>query len=129
MTIKELNNMLALKLQNEFSKYTQDLINNKTSQEIVMKSYETTVKEGYIDLFSYKDLEKDEIKALLKEENILDSLYDDWNAFASAVILPHTKWFLKVIKEWYWYVDEEDGNGEQKEDCLESYYKMNAVHA
>ncbi|MBR0350436.1 MAG: hypothetical protein IJH76_01200 [Clostridia bacterium] len=54
---------------------------------------------------------------------------DDWNAFASAVILPHTKWFLKVIKEWYWYVDEEDGNGEQKEDCLESYYKMNAVHA
>ncbi|MBP3831210.1 MAG: DUF3848 domain-containing protein [Clostridia bacterium] len=78
MTIKELNNMLALKLQNEFSKYTQDLINNKTSQEIVMKSYETTVKEGYIDLFSYKDLEKDEIKALLKEENILDSLYDDW---------------------------------------------------
>ena len=78
MTIKELNNMLALKLQNEFSKYTQDLINNKTPQEIVMKSYETTVKEGYIDLFSYKDLEKDEIKALLKEENILDSLYDDW---------------------------------------------------
>ena len=43
-----------------------------------MKSYETTVKEGYIDLFSYKDLEKDEIKALLKEKNILDSLYDDW---------------------------------------------------
>ena len=78
MTIKELNNMLALKLQNEFSKYTQDLINNKTPQEIVMKSYETTVKEGYIDLFSYKDLEKDEIKALLKEKNILDSLYDDW---------------------------------------------------
>ena len=78
MTIKELNNMLALKLQNEFSKYTQDLINNKTPQGIVMKSYETTVKEGYIDLFSYKDLEKDEIKALLKEENILDSLYDDW---------------------------------------------------
>jgi hypothetical protein len=52
----------------------------------------------------------------------------DWNAFASASRFPYTSWFLKVIKEWYWYIDEEDGLGEQKEDCLKSYYKIRAVN-
>lgn len=49
---------------------------------------------------------------------------DDWNAFVSATGFPYTKWFLKVIKEWYLYIDEEDGLGEQKEDCLKSYYEV-----
>ncbi len=52
----------------------------------------------------------------------------DWNAFASTTRFLNTSWFLKVIKEWYWYVDEEDGLGEQKEDCLESYYRLKAVN-
>ena len=54
---------------------------------------------------------------------------DDWDAFASASRFPYTSWFLNVIKEWYWYIDEEDGLGEQKEDCLESYYRISAVNA
>lgn len=54
---------------------------------------------------------------------------DDWNAFGSTARLPYTSWFLKVIKEWYWYVDEGDGLGEQKEDCLQSYYEVKAVNA
>ena len=52
----------------------------------------------------------------------------DWEAFASAQNLPYTKWFLKVIKEWYWYLDEGDGRGEQKGDCLETYYEVRAVN-
>lgn len=31
--------------------------------------------------------------------------------------LPYTDWFLKVIKEWYWYIEGD------KEDCLEAYYR------
>ncbi len=31
--------------------------------------------------------------------------------------LPYTDWFLKVIKEWYWYIESD------KEDCLKAYYK------
>lgn len=53
---------------------------------------------------------------------------EDWSAFGSTAIFPYTSWFLKVIKEWYWYVDEGDGNGEQKGDCLEAYYKVKAVN-
>lgn len=53
---------------------------------------------------------------------------DDWNAFATTICFTNSSWFLKVIKEWYWYVDEEDGKGEQKEDMLESYYSVMAVN-
>lgn len=49
---------------------------------------------------------------------------DDFDAFSTSAIFPYTKWFLKVIKEWYFYSDE--GYGEEKEDCLESHYKVNA---
>lgn len=35
-----------------------------------------------------------------------------------AMNLPYTDWFLKVIKEWYWYIDHD------KEDCLKEYYRV-----
>lgn len=54
---------------------------------------------------------------------------EDWNAFGATARFPYTSWFLKVIKEWYWYVDEGDGLGEQKEDCLQSYYEVKAVNS
>ncbi len=47
---------------------------------------------------------------------------DDFNAFGASARLIDTSWFLKVIREWYWYSDE--GQGEEKEDCLKSYYKV-----
>ena len=62
------------------------------------------------------------------EKGIFEGSENDWNAFASASKFPYTTWFLKVIKEWYWYVDEGDGIGEQKENCLEAYYKLKTVN-
>lgn len=47
---------------------------------------------------------------------------DDFNAFSTSARFPYTRWFLKVIKEWYLYVDE--GFGEEKEDCLKSHYRV-----
>lgn len=58
-------------------------------------------------------------------QGFFEGAENDWSAFGSMACLPNTKWFLKVIKEWYWYVDEFDGRGEQKEDFLASYYKYN----
>ena len=49
----------------------------------------------------------------------------DWETFSTSICLTDSSWFLKVIKEWYWYVDEHDGNGIQKEDMLSAYYKYN----
>lgn len=63
------------------------------------------------------------------KRGVFEGSEDDWNAFGSTARFPYTSWFLKVIKEWYWYVDEGDGLGEQKEDCLQSYYEVKAVNA
>ena len=63
------------------------------------------------------------------KKGFFEGVEEDWDAFATASVFPYTKWFLKVIKEWYWYVDEDDGLGEQKEDCLEAYYEVEAVNA
>jgi len=62
------------------------------------------------------------------QKGVFEGIEDDWDAFASASRFPYTSWFLKVIKEWYWYVDEGDGQGEQKGDCLETYYEVKAVN-
>lgn len=52
---------------------------------------------------------------------------DDFNAFGATSSLPYSSWFLKVIREWYLYTDE--GFGEVKEDCLESYHKVEKRNA
>ena len=45
---------------------------------------------------------------------------------AGTARFPYTSWVFKVIKEWYWYIDE--GEGEKKGDCLEAYYEVKAVN-
>ena len=43
---------------------------------------------------------------------------ENTDSFVHMVMnLPYTDWFLKVIKEWNWYIDGD------KEDCLNAYYR------
>lgn len=32
--------------------------------------------------------------------------------------LPYTKWFMKVIKEWTWYIENDE------EDCIKSFQNV-----
>lgn len=75
----------------------------------------------------FKSYESETVKEISK--GVFEGEDDDWEIFAATPMLLNTSWFLKVIKEWYWYIDEEDGLGEQKEDCLASYYKIKSVKA
>ena len=85
----------------------------------------------------FKEIKSNGIKFLLQISNGKDDITGQWNkptfaeccAFGETAKFPYTSWFLKVIKEWYWYVDEGDGLGLQKEDCLQSYYEVKAVNA
>lgn len=63
------------------------------------------------------------------KKGVFEGSENDWSAFGTTAKLPYTSWFLKVIKEWYWYVDEGDGLGIQKEDCLKSYYDVKKANA
>lgn len=68
-------------------------------------------------------------KTIIEKKNgIFEGEEKDWSAFATTAKFPYTDWFLRVIKEWYWYVDEGDGLGEKKEDCLEAYYEVKAIN-
>lgn len=70
---------LYSKLESEFDSYKKEL-ETLTSKEIIDKSYETTIKEEMIYSFypSYEKFDIDEIKALNKEKNSLETLYQGW---------------------------------------------------
>lgn len=80
-------------------------------------------KEGFEKADCYivirKHFDKWNKNGTIKEiqEGIFVGEEDDINAFGSTFSLTDTNWFLKVIKEWYWY------NEDEKEDCLKSYYR------
>lgn len=61
-------------------------------------------------------------------KGVFEGSEDDWNAFGSTARFSYTKRFLKVIKEWYWDLDEGDGMGVQKEDYLKSYYEVKVAN-
>ncbi len=70
---------LYSKLERELDSYKKEL-ETLTSKEIIDKSYETTMKEELICLFypESQRYELDEIKALKKEDNSLETLYQGW---------------------------------------------------
>lgn len=76
--MEEIIQLLKIKLENEFSKYADNIIKNYTPEQILKKSYETTVKEQLKDEITNRDLSKEQIRALLKTDNLLDEFYNDW---------------------------------------------------
>ena len=67
------------KLENELASYKKDL-ESLTAKEIIDKSYETAIKEEVIYMFypESKQFDLDEIKALKKQDNSLETLYQGW---------------------------------------------------
>lgn len=54
------------------------------------------------------------------EKGVFDS-YDLNNTdpfFYLGMNLPYTKWFMKVIKEWTWYIENDE------EDCIKSFQNV-----
>lgn len=78
MNYDQLKETLNAKLEQELSKYKQNLIKNCTSEEIVEKSYETTFKEETVSIINALVIGRNEIKALLKEDNALDKMYSKY---------------------------------------------------
>lgn len=73
----KLTTMIKAKVKNEFNNYKKKLL-ELPKELIIDKSYETTVKQEFIDELKYKDLYIDEKKALINRDNLLDEFYKDW---------------------------------------------------
>ncbi len=73
----KLTEILVSKVKGEYADYLNELI--EMSKEIIIdKSYETAVKQEFIDELQYSDLYVDEKKALMNRDHLLDEFYNDW---------------------------------------------------
>lgn len=78
MNDDQLKDMLMKKIDQELFAYKQNLIKNYTPDEIIQEAYKINFKEQIRDILGSSILDMNEIKALLKTENVLDKVYDYW---------------------------------------------------
>ena len=77
MNEQQLKQQLNEKLQKEYDDFIERL-KSLPPEQIIESSYEKVFKEEFMTTVQYKDLSKQEIKALLKMDYPLDSLYQEW---------------------------------------------------
>ena len=78
MNDDQLKDMLIKKIDQELFAYKQNLIKNYTPDEIIQEAYKINFKEQIRDIIDSSMLGRNEIKVLLKTENVLDKVYDYW---------------------------------------------------
>lgn len=71
---------LYKKLEDELKEFKAEM-KEKGVDYAIDRAYELVVKQEIIDTFADRDLDKNEIKALLKNKNVLDEIYDNWLNF------------------------------------------------
>ena len=75
MNLEQAKETLVNKIEQEFNVYKQQIILNLSKEEIISKAFEISMKDEIRYLISAFTLEKKEVQALLKTDNILDTLY------------------------------------------------------
>ena len=75
MNLEQAKETLVDKMEQEFYVYKQQIISHLSKEEIISKAFEISMKDEIRYLISAFTLEKKEVQALLKTDNILDTLY------------------------------------------------------
>ena len=75
MNLEQAKETLVNKIEQEFNVYKQQIISNLSKEEIISKAFEISMKDEIRYLISAFTLEKKEVQALLKTDNVLDTLY------------------------------------------------------
>ena len=78
MNYDDLKDILMKKVDQELYNYKQNLIKNYTPEQIINEAYEINFKEQLRDILDSSMLGRQELKVLLKTDNILAELYDYW---------------------------------------------------
>ena len=73
----KLTEIIVSKAKKEYEEYKKKLL-ELPKELIIDKSYETAVKQEFIDELEFSDLYVDEKKALMNREHLLDEFYNDW---------------------------------------------------
>ncbi len=78
MNYDQLKEALMKKIDKELFNYKQNLIKNYTPEQIILEAYGIVFKEQIRDIIDCSILGRNEIKTLLKTDNVLLKLYDYW---------------------------------------------------
>lgn len=78
MNYDDLKDKLMKKIDKEIFDYKQDLIKNKTPEEIIKEAYEINFKDQIRDILDSSMLGRTEMKVLLKADNVIGKIYDYW---------------------------------------------------
>lgn len=77
MELEELKEKLFEKVEKELEDFKQEL-QQKTPDEIIENAYRLTAMEGIIGELKEMSFDNDELKALLKEKDLLSEFYEDF---------------------------------------------------
>jgi len=69
--------LLQQKLDKEYEDFIEELKNERVDV-IVERAYELVVKQSIMDYIQTQEMTANKINALLKEEKLLNSLYNKW---------------------------------------------------
>lgn len=106
---------LIEKMTNEYSTFKKEL-EQKTPQEIIEKAYELVVKKEIKDELENRDYSKSELKALLKQDDILTEFYGDWmrdDGRLGEIIQYSIEDTIDIIEENY-RIEKEQKNKESR---------------
>lgn len=74
----KLKNELMKKLEDEYGEFKEQFM-SLSPKEAVDNAYELVVKQEILDSFNYDmSYDKEELQALLKQDNLLSQAYDEW---------------------------------------------------
>ena len=74
---EELKQKLIEKLEKELQKY-KDYLRQESPDEVIESAYQLVLKYTIIDEIKEKNLDYYELKALIKQKDLLAELYEDW---------------------------------------------------
>lgn len=112
MNYDQLKDVLIAKIEQEYSEYKQNLVKNLTPEEIIEKSYETTFKEEIMSILENSTLGRNEIKALLNTDKVLDKMYKKYMNIETSMLDTMTDIVRDIVED----IDKEYMKKERKRD-------------
>ncbi|MCL2860109.1 MAG: DUF3848 domain-containing protein [Oscillospiraceae bacterium] len=75
--MEDLRGKLNKRVENEYENFIEEL-KKKPVEQMISSSYEKVFKEDLKEIILNTELEPQEVKALLKLDNVLQTSYDGW---------------------------------------------------
>ena len=120
----ELKDELMKKLENEYNEYKEQFM-SLTPKEAVDNAYELVVKQEILDSFNYDmSYDKEELQALLKQDNLLSQAYDEWLS-ADGNLRVALEYSIDNVIEIYTHLYDKDVEQAMQNDHPLAKFKMN----